>query len=564
MLPLVLVGFVGGLITGISPCVLPVLPVIFLSGGAQGARPEDRPRFSGWRPYLVILGLVLSFSVFTLVGSLLLSLLHLPQDALRWAGLAVLVVIGVGLIVPRVQHLLEKPFSWIPQRAVSTDRGGFVLGLALGAVYVPCAGPVLAAITVAGATGKIGIETILLTAAFAIGTALPLLVFALAGRGVAERVRAFRVHQRAIRIVAGSVMIALAVALSFNLPEVLQRLIPDYTSTLQQAAGGEDVLNPAKGNFASNQDTSCREGAATLVDCGAAPAIAGITEWFNTPDNAALSLEGLRGKVVLLDFWAYSCINCQRATPHLNAWYDSYKDLGLEIIGLHAPEYAFEHVPANVKAGAARLGITYPVALDNDFATWTNYSNQYWPAEYLVDADGNVRHVSFGEGGYGDTEKLIRQLLKDADPSVELPPATEVPDSSPTATVTPETYLGALRVSPGRFASPEGITEGTSTYSLPDSLCDDCFALSGEWTTDDESISPTGSGSIELDYSAAHVYLDVEGEGTLTVTDSAGQRSIPVTGAPNIYDLAAAGHSGDGTMEITLGPGLKAYSFTFG
>ena len=564
MLALVLVGFVGGLITGISPCVLPVLPVIFLSGGAQGARPEDHPRFSGWRPYLVILGLVLSFSVFTLVGSLLLSLLHLPQDALRWAGLAVLVLIGVGLIVPPVQHLLERAFAWIPQRAVSTDRGGLVLGLALGAVYVPCAGPVLAAITVAGATGKIGADTVLLTAAFAIGTALPLLVFALAGRRVAERVRAFRVHQRAIRIVAGSVMIALAVALTFNLPEVLQRLIPDYTSTLQQAAGGGDVLAPSTGNFASGQDTSCRERAATLVDCGPAPAIDGIAGWFNTPDDAALSLAGLRGRVVLLDFWAYSCINCQRATPHLNAWYAAYKDLGLEIIGLHAPEYAFEHVPANVKDGAARLGIEYPVALDNDFATWTNYSNQYWPAEYLVDADGNVRHVSFGEGGYGDTEALIRELLKDADPGVHLPPATDVPDSSPTDAVTPETYLGALRASPARFASPEGLVEGTSGYSLPDSLCDNCFALSGEWTVDEESVSPTGTGTIALDYTAEHVYLDVEGEGTLTVTDSAGRRSIPVSGAPNIYDLAASGQSGDGTLRVALSPGLKAFSFTFG
>ena len=175
MFSLALIGFLGGLITGISPCILPVLPVIFLSGGALSARadgaPDAAPTVSRWRPYLVISGLVVAFSVFTLIGSLLLALLNLPQDFLRWAGIVVLVLIGVGLIVPKFQHILEKPFSWIPQKNVGTDRGGFVLGLALGAVYVPCAGPVLAAITVAGSTGRIGPETIVLTVSFALGSA---------------------------------------------------------------------------------------------------------------------------------------------------------------------------------------------------------------------------------------------------------------------------------------------------------------------------------------------------------------------------------------------------------
>ena len=209
MITLALIGLLGGLITGISPCILPVLPVIFLSGGAQSARgTTDAPQAGRWRPYLVIAGLVVSFSVFTLVGSLLLALLGLPQDVLRWAGIVVLVLIGVGLIVPRFESLLEKPFSWIPQRNVGTERGGFPLGFALGAVYVPCAGPVLAAITVAGSTGRIGVETVVLTLSFAIGAALPLLVFALAGRRVAERVKTFRTHQRGIRIAGGVVMIA--------------------------------------------------------------------------------------------------------------------------------------------------------------------------------------------------------------------------------------------------------------------------------------------------------------------------------------------------------------------
>lgn len=564
---LLLIGFVGGLITGISPCVLPVLPVIFFSGGARSARNgKNISQVSRWRPYQVILGLVVSFSFFTLAGTFLLSLLHLPQDLIRWIGLVVLLVLGLGLIIPRVGEFLEKPFSRIPQKAVRPDRNGILLGIALGAVYVPCAGPVLAAITVAGATGNIGIGTIGLTTAFAIGVAIPLLIFALAGRGVAERVKAFRTHQRAIRITAGAVMIALAVGLVFNVPELLQRLIPDYTSTLQQAAGGDDVLTQT-GTGGAGGDASCRSGSDVLVDCGAAPPIAGISDWFNTPGDQPIDLadETAAGKVVLLDFWAYSCINCQRATPHVEAWYEAYKDAGLEVIGLHAPEYAFEHVLANVKDGAKRLGITYPVALDNEFDTWTNYGNQYWPAEYLIDADGDVRHISFGEGDYGATEKLIRQLLTAADPGVTLPKPTEVDTYQPqTHALTPETYLGSYRADTSRFVGDGSYLDGVGDFSAPDSLCADCFALEGKWKIADESITPVSGGSITLHYQGTHVYLDVSGTGSLTVTDDYGSRTLQVSGAPNIYDLAPTNGTGEGTLTVSLTKGVSAYSFTFG
>src|ERR1700759_1782045 len=252
MLSLALVGFLGGLITGISPCILPVLPVIFFSG-TPGAGPAPSPKSAGavavqptralsaaLRPYRVIGGLVLSFSVVTLLGSALLSALHLPQDAIRWVALVALVAIGIGLIFPRFEQLLERPFSRIPQKQITTRGNGFGLGLALGVLYVPCAGPVLAAIVVAGATATIGVGTVVLTGVFALGAALPLLFFALAGQRVAERVSSFRRRQREIRIAAGVVTIMLAVALVFDLPAVLQRAIPDYTAGLQQKVGGSD------------------------------------------------------------------------------------------------------------------------------------------------------------------------------------------------------------------------------------------------------------------------------------------------------------------------------------
>ncbi len=244
MLSLALIGLLGGLITGISPCILPVLPVIFFSGtqssgmgSADDGAVAVKTKPEVGRPYRVIGGLVLSFSLVTLIGSALLSLLHLPQDAIRWVALAALVAIGLGLIFPRFEQLLERPFARIPQKQITTRANGFGLGLALGVLYVPCAGPVLAAIVVAGATAHIGVPVVVLTVAFALGTAVPLLFFALAGQRVSQRVNAFRRRQRQIRVVAGLVTLLLAVALVFNLPAALQRAIPDYTSSLQNKLG---------------------------------------------------------------------------------------------------------------------------------------------------------------------------------------------------------------------------------------------------------------------------------------------------------------------------------------
>jgi cytochrome c biogenesis protein CcdA/thiol-disulfide isomerase/thioredoxin len=571
----VLIGLVGGLITGISPCVLPVLPVVFLSGGVQANRPKQAGTRQGRRaqqvavtgtdrrrPYLVVAGLAISFSVFTLLGTLALSTLPLPDDIIRWTGLAVLVVLGVAMMFPQVQDLLERPFARIRQREVSGEHGGFVLGLALGAVYVPCAGPVLAAITVAGATGKIGWRTVALTVAFAVGTAIPLLIFALAGRGVAERVRAFRDRQRGFRIAAGLVVIGLAVALTFNVTDALQRTIPDYTAGLNTAlnkAGAQKQLAPAQ----SESLAQCsQEPASVLQNCGKAPAISGIQQWLNTPGDTALNTASLTGKVVLVDFWAYSCINCQRSIPHAEAWYSAYQSDGFEVIGVHTPEYAFEHVASNVAAGTKRLNITYPVALDNNYTTWNNFGNDSWPAEYLIDATGQIRHVSIGEGDYSTTEALIRQLLTAANPNVTLPAGTDVPDTTPTSQdQTPETYLGAQR----QQAYVGGaLTAGTHSYSYPSGLPDDEFALTGTWNVTDESITSVTGAGIKLSYLADDIYLDVGGTGTITATVDGKTTTYQVTGAPDIYTVLQRSTSEPGTLTVELSPGLSAYSFTFG
>ena len=580
MITLALIGLVGGLITGISPCVLPVLPVIFLSGGAQGARTRRRERrpqrylvtvgagttadreppepSDGRRPYLVVAGLTLSFAVFTLIGTLVLDALPVPQDIIRWAGLVLLVLLGLGMIVPPVERVLEKPFARIPQRAQGTDRGSFVLGLALGAVYVPCAGPVLAAITVAGATGRIGGDTVVLTVAFAVGTALPLLGFALAGRRLAERLSTFRRHQRRIRTVAGVVVIGLAVALTFDVTDAIQRAVPDYTAALNKDL---PAASPPKGNgdLAACQRTAESQPVPALASCGPAPALAGISGWLNSP---GLDLAALKGKVVLVDFWAYSCINCQRAIAHVNAWYETYRDDGFVVIGVHTPEYAFEHVPANIAAGTKRLGVTYPVAIDNDYKTWDSYANQSWPADYLIDASGAIRFTSAGEGQYPETESLIRSLLGKADPGRSLPAATQVPDRTPTTRQSPETYLGGKRAA--YYEGTDPLAAGTHTYRYPADIRPGHYALDGTWTIGDEAITAGDKASIGLYFLAGDVYLDVSGTGTLTVRVDQQTTTYQVRGAPDIHTILHRDTPQTGLLQVTLSPGLSAYSFTFG
>ena len=230
-----------------------------------------------------------------------------------------------------------------------------------------------------------------------------------------------------------------------------------------------------------------------------------------------MTLASLKGKVVIVDFWAYSCINCQRELPHVEAWYKDYAADGLEVVGVQTPEYAFEHVPSNVLAGARRLGLTFPVALDNSYDTWNAYDNQSWPAGYIIDATGQIRHVSIGEGDYTQEEQIIRQLLLAAHPGIALPPATSVPDTTPDdPNQSPETYLGAERVQ--YF---DGTNYSTDTFAYPASLPASSFALSGAWTIGQQSITAGQAAGIKLAYNASYVYLDVGGTGTLTVSSDA-------------------------------------------
>jgi cytochrome c biogenesis protein CcdA/thiol-disulfide isomerase/thioredoxin len=559
VLTLVLIGLLSGVVTGLSPCVLPVLPVVL---GASATGPEGPS--SRTRPFVIIAGLVTSFALATLAGSALLNLLGLPQDLLRWLGIAVLVVVGLGLLFPPIGRVLERPFARIPQRALNREGSAFVLGMSFGLVFVPCAGPVLAAITVLSATGGFGAGLIVLTASFAIGVALPLLGFAIAGQRMAERIRSVRGRTQTLRKVVGAVMVVTAVALSLNLTDSIQRYVPGYVALVQDRIEGTDSARAALDDLSGRQATTagagdqltfdqCAEDPAQLHNCGPARDLVGIQEWLN---SKPLELVDLRGRVVLVDFWTYSCINCQRTLPYITDWDAKYRQKGLTVIGVHSPEFAFEREVPNVADNAERLGVKYPIAIDNGFQTWRAWDQRYWPAHYLIDQTGQVRQVHYGEGAYAQTEKLIQDLLDAGEQAVSADP-TQVR----TQGQTPETYLGYERARSVVNASNQFFDE-QHAYSAVD-VARDQVALDGQWTVEPERIVAGEDASLRLRYYARDMYLVLGGEGTVELRENGRARTIEVKGAPTLYALASHTPQ-ERVAELRMSPGVSAYAFTFG
>jgi len=563
MITLVVVGIVSGAITAVSPCVLPVLPAILTASvdGAAGRR----------RPFAVVGGLVTSFGVFTLVGGALLSALHLPDAALRWLGIVTLAVVGLGLAWPWFGHVLERPFVNTRLPHLSRDGNGFVMGLALGLVFVPCAGPILAAITVLAATNGVSWGLVVLTVSFCVGLALPLLVFGVAGQAMGARIKAVRRNLGAMRIASGVVLIATALVIATNVAEPLQRAVPGFLATAQQRIEDSPTVRTqldalarrdTQGEAASGRYMSfdeCSYVVTMLNNCGPERTIQGISAWLNTPGGSALTLEDLRGKVVLIDFWTYSCINCQRSIPYVEAWYQKYKDEGLVVIGVHTPEFAFEKQKSNVAAGIERYGVTYPVAMDNDYATWDAWGNRYWPAHYLIDQAGTVRQVHYGEGDYGETELLIQQLLNTG------PQPTAAPTGHGTLTRnrSPESYVGYRWQ---KYADNTLVHDAATDYALNPTVPGNHFSLGGMWTVGEEHATAGPGAVMNVNFYAADAHLVLGGTGTVTVQvagEPMTRRTITVSGEPDLYTLWTGPPQGV-VLTMTFSEGLEAYAFTFG
>jgi cytochrome c biogenesis protein CcdA/thiol-disulfide isomerase/thioredoxin len=561
MLVLIGVGFLAGLVTGVSPCIVPVVPVIVAAGATGGDRR---------RPYLVVAGLVATFTAATLIGLEVLSWLHLPDDLLNRAGIVLLLILGIGLVIPFIGDWIERPFARVRLGTPKTRSSGLLLGAGLGLVFVPCAGPVLATITTVAEAHRVGPTVLFMTVAYAIGACIPLLALALASKKATETLRAFKAHARAVRQWSGILIVGSAIALWAGLFTPLQTAVPGYTNILQnRIEGSSSVATRLEGLKGENGPKELGRLAPTvganLMDYGQAPNFTGITAWLNTPGNRPLTIQQLRGKVVLVDFWTYSCINCERSLPHVEAWYKAYHSDGFVVVGVHTPEFAFEHVVSNVVSAAKKLGVDYPIAIDDNYATWNAYQNQYWPAEYLIDQQGVIRREEFGEGNYAGTETAIRALLQ-AGGATNLPPPTDVPNLTPTSIGSPETYVGYDRLQDESFeANPTLEVNQTATYQLPSQLPPLTLAFGGTWRVNSQEATAGRNAKLELSYDAADVYLVLGGTGTIHVSVNGHESTtVHVSGVPGLYTMVGTNSEQTGLLKLTFSPGIEAYDFTFG
>jgi cytochrome c biogenesis protein CcdA/thiol-disulfide isomerase/thioredoxin len=541
VLVLIAVGFAAGLITALSPCVLPVLPIL-LAGGATGGRRK---------PYAIIAGLVASFTAFTLAGVWLLDALDLPKDLLRNVAIVLLFVVAASLLFPRIGLALEQRLARLGRRPGGDLGGGLLLGAALGLVFVPCAGPVLAAVTVVAASRDLGGDVVVLTLAYALGAALPMLLVAAGGRWAAG-MSSVRVHGTAVRRGLGALVAVTALAIALGVDSRFQTAVPGYTESLQgrieRSAAAERELSRVTGRETRDEG---------LRDFGPAPEFTGISSWLN---SGPLTLSGLRGKVVLVDFWTYSCVNCLRTLPFLRAWDKAYRADGLQIVGVHTPEFAFEHEVGNVRSAVRRLRVHYAVAIDNDYGTWNAYRNQFWPAKYLIDRDGHIRFVHFGEGAYGETERVIRNLL--AERSARALVSAAIAEAMPTRAATPETYLGFERLM--GLANPAVAPDRDAAYKLPPTLAQNRLAYGGRWRVEAERAIAGRRARLQLRFRAKEVNLVLGGNGRVVVLlDGKPVRSVRVHGS-RLYNLLRLPRVRTGLLELRVERGVAGYAFTFG
>jgi cytochrome c biogenesis protein CcdA/thiol-disulfide isomerase/thioredoxin len=595
MVLLLLFALIAGAGTAITPCVLPVLPAV-LSAGALGGRR---------RPLGIVTGLAGSFTIAIVALAQLVRGVGLASGAARDAAIVVLIGFGIVLLVPGLAARIQAPLSRLARFGPQTRGTGFwsgvAVGGALGFVCAPCAGPILAAVTSVSASWGASAKVVAVALAYALGLAAVLLLYAFAGRAAVDRIRR-RLKGHLVEPALGAVLLITGIVMAANLDvrfeEALAKdtslpaFLVDPTHGLETSGAVQKRLadlRPAS-PFAARQraeaavtPVSTRPGVAIpgvktppLPKLAPAPEFADTQRWFNTPGGRPLTLAGLRGHVVLVDFWTYTCINCIRTLPFLKGLYATYHRYGLEIVGVETPEFTFEQEASNVQQAISADGLRYPVVQDNRYGTWNAYSNQYWPAEYLIDAHGEVRHTQFGEGDYRQSEAAVRELLYEAGARHLPPPTTaKAPTASPQL-ATPETYLDDQR-SQG-FVEP--LRAGVHSYSglaRPDV---NQFALRGTWQITGQSATPTAPGAaIDFGFQAQRVYLVLTSQGNRprTVTVRLNGKPIPAryagsdvhSGAVTVrgqrlYELAALPAAGQADLEVDVPPGVSAYDFTFG
>jgi cytochrome c biogenesis protein CcdA/thiol-disulfide isomerase/thioredoxin len=595
---LVVLAYLGGVLTIVSPCILPVLPFVF----ARADRPFGRSGLPMLAGMAAMFGIVASFA--TVAGGWVVD----ANEYGRYAAMALLAGFGIALIFPSIADRAMAPFVGLGTRmSAAAERDGgrdslwpsFLLGIATGLLWAPCAGPVLGLILTGAAINGANVGTSLLLVAYALGAATSLALALLVGGrvfgalkrslGVGEWIR----RGLGVAVLAGVIAVALGLDTGY-----LTNLSTASTTKLEQSLidrlQGEQPTRGMPSNSMMMQPNNSMMMQAkpkpaaepNIMPEGGFPSLAGATAWLNSPP---LTAEALKGKVVLIDFWTYSCINCLRAIPYVRAWAEKYKDQGLVVIGVHTPEFAFERNVANIRKAIASLKIGYPVAVDNEYAIWRAFDNNYWPAHYFIDAQGRMRHHHFGEGEYDESERVIQRLLAEAGHK-ELPAElvsvnASGAEAAPSAgdVRSPETYLGHNRIE--NFVTPGGaVFDESHVYadsSAPLTL--NQWSLKGDWTIGGENAALNASGGrIVYRFHARdlHLVLGPAADGKpirfrVTIdgqapganhgadTDADGNGTID---GQRLYQLVRqSADIADRTFEIEfLDPGVQAYAFTFG
>jgi cytochrome c biogenesis protein CcdA/thiol-disulfide isomerase/thioredoxin len=582
---LFVLAYLGGVLTIVSPCILPVIPLVLARA--------DRPFLRNGLPMLV--GMALAFAVVATLASVAGGWVVSANQYGRMAALTLLAIFGITLLFPELADRLMRPLvavgARLSQSADQAEDGSvfapLLLGVATGFLWAPCAGPVLGLILTGAALQGASVTTTLLLLTYAAGAATSLaLALLIGGRVFAAMKRSIGAGEWIRRGLGAAVLVALA-AIALGLDTgFLTNVSVGSTTSLEQ--GLLDRLRPRE-NVAMTGGPSMMRAkpvgqSEELPVEGALPSLSGAVEWLN---SKALTAEDLKGKVVLVDFWTYSCINCLRAIPYVRAWAEKYRDHGLVVIGVHAPEFAFERNVDNVKKAIATLGIGYPVAIDNDYKVWRAFENEYWPAHYFIDAKGLIRHHHFGEGAYDESERVIQKLLADAGDGNVPTDVVAVNGSGAEAASakadveSPETYIGYNRID--HFISPGGVVQDTShAYAAGSPQLND-WSLAGNWTIGGErALLNEKDGSIVYRFHARdlHLVLGPAADGSpvrfrVTIDgaapgashgvdiDSEGQGVVT---AQRLYQLVRdPGAVVDRTFEIRfLDPGVQAYAFTFG
>ena len=551
---LVLFALVAGAATALSPCVLPVLPVV-LSAGATGGRR---------RPLGIVTGLTLAFTFATVALVYVIDALGLPDDLLRTVAILVLLAFGVSLAVPALSARIE---GWLSRLAPAGRRGdpeagfwsGVLVGASLGFVYAPCAGPILAGVITVSASQSFTGGRLAVAFAYGLGSAIVLYALMLGGRRLTRKLTR---HTGRFQVATGAVMVLVAFAMLADLDTRFQTAIANHlpsvlvnpSESLETTAAAKEQLASVRGESqAVAHDRDAKQRAATkaadsglkLPVLGKAPDFVGNQKWFNTPGGKALSLADLRGKVVLIDFWTYTCINCIRTLPYLKALDARYRKDGLVIVGVHSPEFPFEKDASNVQRAIEQNGLRYPIAQDNDLATWQAWGNQYWPAEYFIDAKGRVRYTHFGEGEYARNERVVRALLAEAGKGDDGPMTHPRIETASPGTTTPETYLGTSRT-----PHPPGY-----------------MSFIGPWHREPDDAEAGPGSRLRLEFTARRVFL------VLGSPDRARSLDVVLDGKPykhlmiraqKLYTLVDLPRAGRHELELRPESGIHGYAFTFG